>query len=81
MPSNIQWTLAYLATTEPNHGQISEIAGHVSHHVNSVYIDICNVSLLALSFLFLSCYPSSVKTDIASESRNFSTSFDHSSLY
>ena len=39
----VQWTLAYLATTGPDHGQISEIASYVNHHANMVYI----VSLLA----------------------------------
>ena len=67
-----EWTLAYLATTAPDHGQISEIAGYVKHHTNGVY----NVSLLALSFLFLSCYPLLVQTIVtfrclqASDSRN-----------
>ena len=56
----IQWTLAYPATMRPDHGQISEIAEYVNHHANSVY----NVSLLALLFLFLSCYPSLVQTII-----------------
>ena len=50
----IQWTLTYPATTGPEHGRISEIAGYVNHHTNRAY----NVSLLALPFLFLSCYPS-----------------------
>ena len=48
--SLIQWTLAYPATMRPDRGQISEIAGYVNHHANSVY----NVSLLAL--LFFSCH-------------------------
>ena len=55
---HVQWTLAYPATTGADHGQISEIAGYTNHHANRVYI----VSLLALPFLFLSCYPSSVQT-------------------
>ena len=56
---HVQWVLAYPATTGPDHGQISEIAGYVNHHANSVF----NVSLLALhAVLFLSCYPSSVQT-------------------
>ena len=53
----VEWTLAYPATTGPDHGQISEIAGYVNHHANKVYI----VSLIAL---FLSCDPSSVQTII-----------------
>ena len=56
--NEIQWTLAYPATTGPYHGQISEIARYVNHRANRVY----NVSLLALPFLFLSGYPSSVQT-------------------
>ena len=32
----------------PDHRWISEIAGYVNHHANSIY----NVSLLALPFLF-----------------------------
>ena len=56
----IQWTLAYPTTTGPDHGQISKIAGYVNHHANSVY----SISLLALPFLFLSCYPLSVQTII-----------------
>ena len=56
--NEIQWTLAYPATTGPDHGQISEIARYVNHHTNRVY----NGSLLALPFLFLSGYPSSVQT-------------------
>ena len=61
--SLIQWTLAYPATTGPDCGQISEIAGYVNHHANSVY----NVSLLALLFFFLSC-SSLVQTTIISRS-------------
>ena len=53
----VQWTLAYPATTGPDHGRIGEIAGYVNHHANRVY----DVSLLALPFLFLSCYPSSTQ--------------------
>ena len=53
----LQWTLVYPATTGLDHGQISEIATYVNHHAQRVY----NVSLLALPFLFLSCYPSSMQ--------------------
>ena len=69
---DIQWTLAYPATTGPDHGQISEIAGYVNHHANRVY----KVSLLALPFPFLSCYPSWVQIIVvfwplpAKDSRN-----------
>ena len=35
--SEVQWTLAYSATTGPDHGQISEIAGYVNHHANRVF--------------------------------------------
>ena len=45
----IQWTLAYPATTGPDHGWISEIARYMNHHANRVYI----VSLLALPFFFI----------------------------
>ena len=34
--NQIQWTLTYSAITGPDHGQISEIAGYVNHHANSV---------------------------------------------
>ena len=33
----LKWTLAYPATTGPDHDQISEIAGYVNHHAVSVY--------------------------------------------
>ena len=42
---NVQWTIAYPATTGPDHGQISEIAGFVNHHANRVY----NISALPIS--------------------------------
>ena len=45
--THIQWTLAYPATTGPDHHRISEIAGYVNHHANSIYM--YNVSLLAPS--------------------------------
>ena len=35
--NQIQWTLTYPATTGPDHGQISEIAGYVNHHASNVY--------------------------------------------
>ena len=49
-------TLVDLSYPATDHGQISETAGCVNHHANRIHI--YNVSLLALPFPFLSCYPS-----------------------
>ena len=54
----VQWILAHLATTGPDHGQISEIAGYVNHLANRVYTSCIITSTAAF---FLSCYPPSVQ--------------------
>ena len=50
MENILQWTFAYLTTTSPDYGQISEITGYWNHHENRC--------IISTAIFFLSCYPS-----------------------